>query len=178
MHVLCLPEKQVKWTTFRNVIFYFTRWTLAVQNFDSLILSFLLLMSLEYPEWERFKDKKTQFWGLRGKRILQGKKRELSFRFPWASRSPLRHHGTGVVALLLNSGTASSGHTFKMQQFSECWTLNIFSKRNVWEFKDICPNWPYLIDWLTSGKTFLLLLASVFHQSRLHPVFLGSFSLI
>lgn len=48
MHVLCLPEKQVELTTLRNIIFYFTRWTLAVQNFDSLILLYSLHRSHGY----------------------------------------------------------------------------------------------------------------------------------
>lgn len=50
MNVLCLPEKQVESTTFRTIIFYFTRWTLAIQNFDSLIMLYPLLRSLGYPE--------------------------------------------------------------------------------------------------------------------------------
>jgi hypothetical protein len=57
MHVLCLPEKQVELTTFRNIIFYYARQALAVQNFDSLILLFPLLGLLGTLK-ERFKDKK------------------------------------------------------------------------------------------------------------------------
>lgn len=50
MHISCFPEKQVELTAFRNIISYFTRWTLTVQNFDSLILLYPLLRSLGYPE--------------------------------------------------------------------------------------------------------------------------------
>lgn len=59
MHVLWLPEKRVELTTFRNVIFYLTRWTLAVQNFDSLILLFSLLRSHGHLSEKNSKTKNT-----------------------------------------------------------------------------------------------------------------------
>lgn len=113
MNVLCLPEKQVESTTFRTIIFYFTRWTLAIQDFDSLIMLYPLLRSFGYPEWERFRDKNHKSENREAKDYHRAK-RELSFQFPWVSGSPLRNHNTDVLALFLDSGTPSSGHTSKM----------------------------------------------------------------
>lgn len=59
MHVLWLPEEPVELTTLRNIIFYLTRWTLAVQNFDSLILLFSLLRSRGYLSERNSKTKNT-----------------------------------------------------------------------------------------------------------------------
>lgn len=161
MNVLCLPENQVELTTLRNTISYFTRWTLALQNFDSLIMLYPLLRSLGFPEWERFGDKHHKSENCEAEEYHRAK-RELSFQFPRVSGSPLRNHSTDVLALFLDSGTSGSGHTSKMQQFSECWMLDIFSKTKAWECKDaqIDPNW--LPDIGKQGNTFLLLLANVF----------------
>lgn len=73
MHVLCLPEKQVKLTTFRNIIFYFTRWNLAIQNFDSLIMLYPLLRSLGYLSERDSKTKTTILRTVRQKNITRQK---------------------------------------------------------------------------------------------------------
>lgn len=117
------------------------------------------VISSAYVSWvpwlREIQRQKPQFWELRGRSISQGKKRELSFRFPWSSGSPLRNHSTDVPALFLISGTAGPGHAFKMQQFLNVEHLMFSQKErsgNLKVFVQTGPNW--LADISEQGKHF------------------------